>query len=108
MDIKHHHNWNVAIDEARKIQLDLKEKIKLSKLKGRVRLVAGTDVSYSKKAGMCFAVVSVFNFPEMELVEQCHAIGPVTFPYIPGYLTFREAPILLEAFEKIINIPGKN
>lgn len=105
MEIKHHHNWNVSIDEARKIQLDLKEKIKLSQLTERVTLVAGADVSYSKKTGMCFAAVSVFNFPEMKLVEQCHAIGPVTFSYIPGYLTFREAPILLEAFEKIINIP---
>lgn len=105
MEIKHHHRWNVTIDEAKKIQLELKEMIKLSKVVKRVKLVAGTDVSYSKKTKMCFAAVSVFNFPEMELIEQCQAKGLATFPYIPGYLTFREAPILLKAFEKLIHIP---
>ena len=105
MEIKRLHDWNVSIDKARVIQLNLKEKIKLSKLKKRVKLVAGADVSYSKKTETCFAAVSVFGFSEMKLIEQSQAKGVVTFPYITGYLTFREAPILLEAFEKIINVP---
>lgn len=105
MKTNHIHHWNVDIVEARAIQLELKEKIRLQKLSGPIRLVAGADVSYSKKVKMCFAAVTIFKYPEMEIFEQTDSLGPVSFPYVPGYLTFREAPILLNAFEKIEHVP---
>lgn len=105
MKIKQLHNWNVSLKEARAIQLELQQKIQLNRLESPVRLIAGCDVAYSKKAELCFAVVMVFRFPEMELVEQTNASGPVNFPYVSGYLTFREAPILLAAFEQLRNVP---
>ena len=105
MKIKQLHNWNVNIVEARAIQHELQEKIRLQKLPAPVRLVAGADVSYSKKLDMCFAAVTLFKFPEMEIVEQTNSTGAVNFPYVPGYLTFREAPILLEVFKKLENVP---
>ena len=105
MKIKQLHNWNVTIDEARRIQLELQEKIKLEPLTTPVDFVAGADVSYSKKTRYCYAAVTIFKFPEMEPVERTEAIGSAAFPYVPGYLTFREAPILLEAFAKTKIIP---
>ncbi len=105
MKLKQLHNWNVTIHEAKAIQLELEEKIQLQKLNSPVKLVAGADVSYSKKVEMCFAAVSIFKFPEMEIMEQSQTIGPINFPYVPGYLTFREAPILLNAFEKLERTP---
>lgn len=105
MKIRQLHNWNVSIEQAKAIQLELKDRIQIKKLGSPVRSVAGCDVSYSKKTEMCFAVVMVFKFPTMDIVEQTQASGPVNFPYVPGYLTFREAPILLKAFEKIENMP---
>lgn len=105
MKIKQLHNWNVTIKEAKAIQLELKEQVRLQKLTAPIRLIAGADVSYSKKFEMCFAVVTVFEFPAMKIVEQTHSTGQVNFPYVPGYLTFREAPILLNAFEKLGNVP---
>jgi len=101
MKIKQLHNWNVSIEEAKAIQIELKEKIRLQRLTTSVRFVAGADVSYSKKIEICFAAVTVFKFPEMEMVEQTNSTGSMNLPYVPGYLTFREAPILLSAFEKV-------
>ena len=105
MKIKQLHNWNVSLEQAKAIQLELKENIRLHKLKSPVRFVAGCDVSYSKKVEMCFATVTVFKFPEIDMVEQTEASGPINFPYVPGYLTFREAPILLNAFEHLKKLP---
>jgi len=105
MKIKQLHNWNVSIEEAKAIQLELKDKIHLQKLASKIKFVAGADVSYSKQAEMCFAVVTVFKVPELEIVEQTEASGSINFPYVPGYLTFREAPILLKAFEKLEQAP---
>jgi deoxyribonuclease V len=103
MKINQLHSWNVTTNEAKVIQLELKKKIQLRKLNSPIKLVAGADVSYSKKAEMCFAAITVFKFPEMEIVEQKQSVGSINFPYVPGYLTFREAPILLDAFEKLEN-----
>lgn len=105
MRIKHLHSWKVNIEEARAIQLELKDRIILQNLSGPVRLIAGADVSFSSEGELGFAAVTVFKYPEMEMVEQTDSSGYLNFPYIPGYLTFREAPILLQAFEKVVNIP---
>ncbi len=105
MKLRQLHNWNVSTAEAKAIQFELQDKIKLQQLISPVRLVAGADVSYSKKFGICFAAVTVFLFPEMEVLEQNEANEMVTFPYVPGYLTFREAPTLLKAFEKLEIVP---
>ncbi len=105
MKIRQLHNWDVSISEAKAIQLEWQRKIQLRRLVSPVRLVAGADVSYSKKFKICFAAVTVFRFPEMEMIEQCDASGMTNFPYVPGYLTFREAPTLLKAFEKLENVP---
>ena len=105
MKIKQIHNWNVNTEQAKAIQLELKDRIRLRKLESPIRFVAGCDVSYSKQTEMCFAAVAVFKFPELNIVEQTEASGTINFPYVPGYLTFREAPILLKAFEKLEQAP---
>lgn len=67
---------------------------------GKVRLVAGGDVTFLPSRGArawglaCFAF---FRLPELELVSLSFAEGEVRFPYLPGYLSFRELPLLLEA-----------
>ncbi|MBW2600264.1 MAG: endonuclease V [Deltaproteobacteria bacterium] len=87
MKIEHLHNWNVSYDRAREIQ-------------------NGADISYSKGSNLFFAVVVILDFSTMEIVEQVSSSGTVDFPYIPGLLTFREGPILLEAFQKLRSTPG--
>jgi deoxyinosine 3'endonuclease (endonuclease V) len=51
------------------------------------------------------AVVCVLTFPDLQLLEVAHAIVPVTFPYVPGLLAFRESPAVLAAFEKLRHDP---
>ena len=71
----------------------------------KLKLVAGTDISYSKKSDKFYGAVLVLSLPDLEEVDRATAVGRVKFPYIPGLLSFREAPILLKAFEKLETVP---
>ena len=70
---------------------------------GRIRLVAGADAAYAGREA--WAAVVVMTFPRLEPVESTCASRRVTFPYIPGLLSFREAPALIDAFARITNPP---
>lgn len=68
-----------------------------------MRLVAGCDAAYA--GGDVAAAVVVLRFPELDLVEEAVARAPVRFPYVPGLLSFREAPALLRAFARLRSRP---
>ena len=95
------HSWDVSYSEARAIQESLRHKVKSGSLQKRLRFVAGADVSYEKHGDIFFAGVLVWDMKTGEVVEERGAVGRVTFPYIPGLLSFREAPVLLEAFRGV-------
>jgi deoxyribonuclease V len=67
----------------------------------RPRLVAGADVAYDPARAEMFAAVLVFSFPELRLVETSAVRCPIRFPYVPGLLSFREAPALVRAFDRL-------
>ena len=72
----------------------------------KVYKVAGTDVSFDKRSDRFFAGVVVHEIKsELEKIEEVTVTGRVKFPYIPGLLSFREAPILLRAFRKLKSNP---
>jgi deoxyribonuclease V len=95
------HPWKVSYRKAVEIQQRLRKEIVLEAPGRSPRLVAGADVSYSRKSHRMFAAVVVFAVPDLELIEERHFVGEARFPYIPGLFTFREAPPLLEAFRLI-------
>lgn len=64
-----------------------------------IRTVAGCDVSCQKHGKVGFAAIVVLSFPQLEPVDESTAVGALTFPYIPGLLSFREMPLLLECWE---------
>jgi len=99
------HNWDLTYDEAVKIQTELSSYIILQNYISKPRLIAGADVSYSKGSDIFFSGVVVFDILTMAIVEEATAYSKVSFPYIPGLLSFRESPVLLKAFEKLANIP---
>ncbi len=70
-----------------------------------IRLVAGADFAYSAKRKKIGACVVVLAIPGFEIVEISHAVRKVDFPYIPGFLAFREGPAFLDAYRKIKNRP---
>ena len=99
------HSWDLQYSEAVEVQQELKDRLILKAPKMDLRLVAGADVSYSKGSDVFFSSVVVFEMPDMKIVEESTAKGRVDFPYIPGLLSFREAPVLIKAFEGLKNIP---
>jgi deoxyribonuclease V len=100
------HRFDVGVAEARAIQERLRcEVVERDALPSRVRFVAGADVSYDRKSPLLFAAVVVLDPSRLEIVEVASTSGRATFPYVPGYLSFRELPPLLEAFAKLRTRP---
>lgn len=69
------------------------------------RFIAGVDVSVSRARGAATGAVIVLEYPSLSLVEAKVVYGEVDFPYVPGLLSFREAPLVLKAFEILETIP---
>lgn len=97
------HSWEVSPQEAIKIQKDLKSNISLKKSFSKIDKIAGADVSYYKNK--MIAGIVILKFPQLDIIEKKSSVSSVNFPYIPGLLTFREGPSLLEAFKKIKTTP---
>jgi deoxyribonuclease V len=99
------HNWNLSYSRAREVQADLACKVEYMRLKKGPKLIAGIDCAFSRDGERIFAVVVVLRPPQFELAETVSASRKVTFPYIPGLLSFREAPVCLAAIEKLQTSP---
>ncbi len=99
------HAWDLPPDEAIALQNDLAGRVVTGAPLDldAVELVAGVDVSVKNDVS-CAAVV-VVTCPALEPVETATARQPTPFPYIPGLLSFREGPVLVEAFEKLQHVP---
>jgi deoxyribonuclease V len=105
MNWKQLHAWNVDYQEAIRIQESLRKRLILKSLQKKISIVAGADVSYSKKTKKVYAAVLVFAYPELDLLESRSSKGNADYPYVPGLLTFREAPVLMKAFTRIQTVP---
>ena len=105
MQIEKLHNWNLTYAEARELQSSLARKVRLTSFRRKTNLVAGLDCAFSKDGKRICAVAVVLKLPEFQIVETQHAIRDVTFPYIPGLLSFREGPVCLDAAAKLENEP---
>jgi len=99
------HRWNLSYSQARELQVGLAGKVQFTPLKRRPQVVAGLDCAFSRDGARIFAAVIVLRLPDFELVETATAVRKVTFPYIPGLLSFREAPVCIAAVEKLQNQP---
>ncbi len=91
------------IDRARRVQVHLLKKLKLRPLTAPPRLLAAVDAAFTEE--LVLAAVCLFSFPELELLEEQTGIEPVRFPYIPGYLSFREGPATYHALQKLSRKP---
>ncbi len=105
MKISSFHSWDVSPKEAVRIQKQIREKIIPYGKVQPVRLVAGADVAYDKKSNTTYAGVAVLRLPDLAMVETNVASCPTSFPYIPGLLTFREAPAIVQVLEKVQSNP---
>jgi deoxyribonuclease V len=106
-DMKVHelHGWEVSVARAREIQLSLAKGVVTENEVINPRLVAGIDISAPDAQGVARGAVVVLRYPEFSIVEVKVVEGKITFPYIPGLLSFRESPLILAACEKLCNVP---
>ena len=114
--------WDVSPAEAREIQERLRADWKGEDALGKIRTVAGLDASFvlvgsqalkksarggsrMREANRAIGCVVMYRFPEMEELQRAYAVRPLKFPYVPGLLSFREIPVLLEALKKLRALP---
>ncbi len=105
MKIKSLHSWNLSYSQARDCQENLASKVQFTPLKKPPKLIAGIDCAFSKDGEKIIAAVVVLKLPDFAPVETTTASRKVIFPYIPGLLSFREAPVCIAAVEKLKTKP---
>jgi deoxyribonuclease V len=95
------HGWELTPKQAMAVQAQLRERVVRTDRLGKVRRVAGIDVGFEDDGKTTRAAVAVLDFPELALVDKAVVRVPTRFPYVPGLLSFREAPAVLAACERL-------
>jgi deoxyribonuclease V len=99
------HNWNLVPREAIALQNRLSEQVISHDSFNTPRRVAGVDVGFEAQGSITRAAVAILSFPALQPLESSIARQPTTFPYIPGLLSFREIPAILQALEGLSESP---
>ncbi len=99
------HEWDLSIQGAIALQKQLRVKLDLEPLENAPRLVAGADLSFEIGSDTVYAGIVVMTFPALETVEERGIKTTTPFPYVPGLLSFRESPAILETFAMLENRP---
>lgn len=95
------HDWNVSPPDAVRIQNELRKRVRIEPLARPIRTIAGADVSLNLYGKDVYAGVVVLSYPGLERVAHAVVKSRTDFPYIPGLLSFREIPSLLECLAKL-------
>ena len=99
------HEWNVKPTRAVELQNEWREKVKIEAPQSEIQTIAGCDVSFNKFSETIYAGIVVWDLATRKVVEQHGTVTTARFPYIPGLLSFREVPALLEVWEKLEREP---
>ncbi len=99
------HPWAVSVPEAFRIQERLTRELVLEDAPDAPETIAGIDVSFSRSRDLLYAAIVVLEAGTMTPVETASAALKPVFPYIPGLLTFREGPVVLEAYQRLEHEP---
>src|SRR5437764_7525053 len=106
MQVHKLHPWDVTADKAIALQKQLAGRVDTATpLPADWDLVAGADVSFNRDDPTIYASVLVWRRSTGEVVEGRDAVGESHFPYVPGLLSFREAPTVLAAFARLQTRP---
>ncbi len=99
------HAWDVLPQEALQIQERLRDRVVKRSCFSSLQTIGGADVSYKPDGAYARAVVVVLSYPDLCLLEAAVVHVPTSYPYIPGLLSFREAPSVLQALDKLEKLP---
>jgi len=95
----------ITLTEATAIQNELRGRIILQTLNTNIKSIAGADISHNKDTDVVYAGIIVLSYPEMVLQSYSLVVAHTKFPYIPGFLGFREVPCLLQAWQLLPEKP---
>jgi deoxyribonuclease V len=99
------HGWEMTPREAVELQKSMRERVRITPPRKKIKTVAGADISFNKFEPTVYAGVVVLALPSLEVVEEVGVVSESKFPYVPGLLSFREAPSVLEAWSKLKTEP---
>ena len=97
------HRWDLTPPEAAALQHSLAGQVIRQNQLGAVKTVAGVDASF--RDNLARGGVVILSYPTLEVLDYAVATRPVTFPYVPGLFSFREGPVILDAFDKLGSVP---
>jgi len=98
-------NWRIDVKGSMEKQKLVARKVVQTPLDRPIKVVAGADCSFSPDGRHCIAAIVALNWPDLQPVYHAHAVKKLDFPYIPGLLSFREAPAVIAAVKKLQNAP---
>jgi deoxyribonuclease V len=100
------HDWDMRPREAVELQKSLRGQVRVEPhAVGKIETVAGADISFNKFSPVIYTGIVVLRLPSLEVLEEVGVVGETRFPYVPGLLSFREAPSVLEAWSKLKTEP---
>jgi len=95
------HSWDITPAEGIELQKRLAGRVRAEPLAREVWTVAGADCAFTRDGKEILAAALLLEARSMKIIATVHARRPCTFPYVPGLLSFREAPAVIEAVEKL-------
>ena len=99
------HPWDLNPVQAAALQVKLAPQVirRSRKCLEDMATVAGIDTAYRNQTA--YAAIVVLNLTDLRVLEKATAAKPISFPYVPGLLSFREGPVVLEALDKLKSPP---
>ena len=99
------HPWDVSPEGAIAIQECLRSQVIRQDQFTTIQRIAGVDVGFQEGGALTRAAVVVLSYPGLQFEESAVSLRPTSFPYVPGLLSFREAPAALEALAHLTCLP---
>lgn len=99
------HPWPDSPEAAVALQQQLRSQVRIQPLAQPAETIAGCDISFNKFEETVYAGIVVLRLDTLETIAEATAITTTSFPYVPGLLSFREIPALLEAWAKLTILP---
>ncbi len=100
------HSWNIPPKEAIDLQRRLASQVVLKPLPEKITLIAGADVGYSQRHNTAVAALATYTFPALEFRELVQLYDEISYPYVPGLLSFREVPLIAQTFQLLQEKPN--
>jgi deoxyribonuclease V len=99
------HSWSLSPRQAVTLQQRMARLVSQTRTPREPSFIAGLDAAFSKDERRCFSAVVLWDICEQRVVEEHTASRKLTFPYVPGLLSFREVPVLLTALRNLKRQP---